>query len=362
MEPWIPIQIPAVDASSPPQSPLQPPFTIVPRHVLGGPRFVAPSDKVNVALIGAGGQGRHNSRALFQEDDCQIIALADPAEEWDLSQWYYGGIVGPRPGARGDREALRGEDAELQVRGVRGLPRHAGEGEVHRRRPHRHPRPPARLRVDPRDEGRQARLLREAAHPQHQRGTPGGPHGQGDGRRHADGQPGPLGRRAPADRRVAHRRRHRRRARGPRLERRAEVVQETLCPAGPAREACRASTGTSGSVPAPNGPTTAPTPRAAGATSGTSATAPCPTWASTTSIPRSTRWASTLRSPWRDERRRWIPKRSWRAISSPTAMAPREPGAPSPSTGTTTASGRPLPWASMPTTRSSGSGKATTAC
>ena len=41
-------------------------FTIVPRHVLGGPRFVAPSDKVNIALIGAGGQGRTNARALFQ--------------------------------------------------------------------------------------------------------------------------------------------------------------------------------------------------------------------------------------------------------------------------------------------------------
>ena len=51
----------------------------MPRHVLGGQRFVAPSDKVNVALIGAGGQGRTNARALFQEEDCQIIALADPA-------------------------------------------------------------------------------------------------------------------------------------------------------------------------------------------------------------------------------------------------------------------------------------------
>ena len=47
-------------------------FTIVPRHVLGGQRFVAPSDKVNIALIGAGGQGRTNARALFQEEDCQI--------------------------------------------------------------------------------------------------------------------------------------------------------------------------------------------------------------------------------------------------------------------------------------------------
>ena len=69
-------------------------LTIVPRHVLGGPHFVAPSDKVNVAIIGAGGQGLHNTRALFEEEDCQVIALADPAEEWDLSKWYYGGKSG----------------------------------------------------------------------------------------------------------------------------------------------------------------------------------------------------------------------------------------------------------------------------
>ena len=71
--------------------------TIVPRHVLGGPGFVAPSDKVNVALIGAGGQGLFNLRSLFQEQDCQVIALADPAEEWDLSWFYYGGKAGRGP-------------------------------------------------------------------------------------------------------------------------------------------------------------------------------------------------------------------------------------------------------------------------
>ena len=43
--------------------------------------------------------------------------------------------------------------------------------------------------------------------------------GQGDRRRHPDGQPGPLGRGAPPDRRVAQGRRDRRRARGARLER-----------------------------------------------------------------------------------------------------------------------------------------------
>ena len=65
--------------------------TILPRHVLGGPGFVAPSDKVNVAIVGVGGQGRTNLRSLFQENDCQVIAIADPCEEWDLSQYYYGG-------------------------------------------------------------------------------------------------------------------------------------------------------------------------------------------------------------------------------------------------------------------------------
>ncbi|HKO79078.1 MAG TPA: hypothetical protein VJU78_01725, partial [Chitinophagaceae bacterium] len=32
-------------------------FTILPRHVLGGPGYVAPSDKINLAYIGCGTQG-----------------------------------------------------------------------------------------------------------------------------------------------------------------------------------------------------------------------------------------------------------------------------------------------------------------
>ncbi len=71
--------------------------TILPRHIVGGPGFVAPSDRVNVAIIGVGGQGRGNTRALLQEDDCQVIAIADPCEEWDLSPFYYGGKAGRGP-------------------------------------------------------------------------------------------------------------------------------------------------------------------------------------------------------------------------------------------------------------------------
>ncbi len=71
--------------------------SIVPRHVLGGPGTVAPSDKVNVALVGAGGQGRSNCESLFREPSAQIIALADPAESFSLENFYYKGMGGREP-------------------------------------------------------------------------------------------------------------------------------------------------------------------------------------------------------------------------------------------------------------------------
>lgn len=71
--------------------------TTVPRHVLGGPRFVPPSEKVNIALVGAGGQGRTNARALFREADAQIIALADPIGESNLERFYFRGVAGRKP-------------------------------------------------------------------------------------------------------------------------------------------------------------------------------------------------------------------------------------------------------------------------
>jgi predicted dehydrogenase len=49
-------------------------FTIVPRHVLGGPGKKAPSDKINIAGIGVGGQGGSDIRAVGGEN---IVALCD---------------------------------------------------------------------------------------------------------------------------------------------------------------------------------------------------------------------------------------------------------------------------------------------
>ena len=48
--------------------------TIVPRHVLGGPRQIPPSEKMNVAGIGVGGMGASNLRNMESEN---IVALCD---------------------------------------------------------------------------------------------------------------------------------------------------------------------------------------------------------------------------------------------------------------------------------------------
>ena len=71
--------------------------TIVQPHVLGGPMHVAPSDRVNVALIGAGGRGRQNARELMKLDDVRITSVIDPAEYWDLANFYYRGDAGRHP-------------------------------------------------------------------------------------------------------------------------------------------------------------------------------------------------------------------------------------------------------------------------
>ena len=72
-------------------------ISIVPRHVLGGPGFVPPSEKVNIAIVGCGGQGRTNVRSLFGLEDAQIIALADPIEQQNLDAFYYKGSAGRLP-------------------------------------------------------------------------------------------------------------------------------------------------------------------------------------------------------------------------------------------------------------------------
>ncbi|HVN03027.1 MAG TPA: Gfo/Idh/MocA family oxidoreductase [Bryobacteraceae bacterium] len=68
-------------------------FTIVPRHVLGGPRFVAPSDKITLAHIGMGTQGIGELGYLLGDPSIQIVAVCDPnTDSSDYLEWSKGSI------------------------------------------------------------------------------------------------------------------------------------------------------------------------------------------------------------------------------------------------------------------------------
>lgn len=72
-------------------------FTIVPRHVLGGPGITAPSDKITAGIIGVGGQGLNDMQRLLQFDEVQVVSVSDPVKKWDYSAWWYGGYAGHEP-------------------------------------------------------------------------------------------------------------------------------------------------------------------------------------------------------------------------------------------------------------------------
>ena len=63
-------------------------FTIVPRHVLGGPEYVPPSDKITMAHIGMGTQGFNELGGLLGNPELQIVAVCDPNKEsGDYVEW-----------------------------------------------------------------------------------------------------------------------------------------------------------------------------------------------------------------------------------------------------------------------------------
>jgi predicted dehydrogenase len=61
---------------------------LVPRNVLGGPGFVAPSDKLNIACIGVGAQGTRVMMDFLKQPDVQIVAVCDVNQQSsDYSEW-----------------------------------------------------------------------------------------------------------------------------------------------------------------------------------------------------------------------------------------------------------------------------------
>jgi predicted dehydrogenase len=78
-------------------------FTVVPRHVLGGPRQIPPSEKVNIAGIGVGGQGGGDINAVSSQN---IVALCDV--DWRRA----GGTFRRHPNAKKYKDFRRMLDKE----------------------------------------------------------------------------------------------------------------------------------------------------------------------------------------------------------------------------------------------------------
>ncbi|MCC6391203.1 MAG: Gfo/Idh/MocA family oxidoreductase [Bryobacterales bacterium] len=100
-------------------------FTIVPRHALGGPGVVAPSDKITLAYIGIGTQGIREMLTLLAVPDIRIIAVCDPSQyATGYRDWSKDGLL------RGVRRAL--EKPEWSPGGQETIPggREAGKNIV----------------------------------------------------------------------------------------------------------------------------------------------------------------------------------------------------------------------------------------
>ena len=199
--------------------------TIVPRHVLGH-GFQAPSDTVNIAIVGFGGMGEQRAgadepepRGLLRrarlETAAAIKRFAETAapdrparrrtqREPSKAQQE----ANARRPAQNSRENLkRFVDQQLPKLQRTGLPRDAREAEGHRRGRRRHARSHARADRARGDGPRQARLRAEAALLVGRRSATARQEGEGQPKVVTpDGQPGPL------DRRRAHRLENRSRA------------------------------------------------------------------------------------------------------------------------------------------------------
>ena len=147
-------------------------FTIVPRHVLGGAGYTAPSAKLNIAGIGVGGMGTGDIQSVVRREHRGPLR---------------------RGQGRSGQERQAPPQGETALR----LPQDAGDAEGHRRRRHRHAGPLPCPNIDDGHEDGQARALPEAADALGLRGPGDREGGQGGEGGHPDGQPGPGERGAP---------------------------------------------------------------------------------------------------------------------------------------------------------------------
>lgn len=98
-------------------------FTIVPRHVLGGPGYVPPSERINIGFVGCGTQGFRQLTEALECPDLRIAAVCDPVRRSDEYPDYGNDelnnrirrFLGDPDWARGARGALCGREVGREI-------------------------------------------------------------------------------------------------------------------------------------------------------------------------------------------------------------------------------------------------------
>ncbi|HEY3285008.1 MAG TPA: Gfo/Idh/MocA family oxidoreductase [Armatimonadota bacterium] len=98
-------------------------FTLVPRHVLGGPGYVAPSERITLACIGFGTQAIREIGGVLASPDVQVVAVCDVEKDGThYLEWGKGEIretlrqlIGNPTWREGSNHAPGGRDVGKEV-------------------------------------------------------------------------------------------------------------------------------------------------------------------------------------------------------------------------------------------------------
>ncbi len=89
-------------------------ITIIPRHVLGGPGIVAPSDKITLAYIGTGTQGLREMLRLLAVPEIQIVSVCDPCKNAaGYRDWSRSGLLNDIRAALGKSDWSAGGEGAI---------------------------------------------------------------------------------------------------------------------------------------------------------------------------------------------------------------------------------------------------------
>ena len=94
-------------------------FSIVPRYVLGGTGYIAPSDKLTIAYIGCGTQGFRELLPLLAVPQVQVIAVCDPNQyAVGYKDWSPNGLKGEIRTQSGNRIGTQAATIPYRAGGI----------------------------------------------------------------------------------------------------------------------------------------------------------------------------------------------------------------------------------------------------